>query len=374
MAEYTLPPDLDAFAEACGDAALPAFQGADFNADPSAAFSEGMGAAMDFMIDAGMPPDMCNMIQDICQGGFDQHMASNPDASPMDAFDAVGSAVDMYMADFPADMPCSDCAMDMPPMPPDMGAFMDACPPYGDFPGGESFDPGAMPDAWSPGPMTDMGPGGPAIDPATGMAPQPPEGPGEGGYDDGPAPGDMGPGAMGPDDMPPPMGEGPSGPPPGEGGPPPGDMAGPGDMGPGGPPPGADMDGDGMPPPPPGDMPPPGDTYDATTMAPGAPGGPDPLFGEGGPAGGPPPGDMPPPGDAYDATTMAPGAPGVPDMPPGEVGPDPMGDMHATMDDAGHHHAPGDDYDATTMAPGAPGVPDDVPPPPTDDDTGGDVG
>ena len=37
---------------------------------------------MDFMIDAGMPPDMCNMIQDICQGGFDQHMASNPDASP----------------------------------------------------------------------------------------------------------------------------------------------------------------------------------------------------------------------------------------------------------------------------------------------------
>ena len=107
MAEYTLPPDLDAFAEACGDAALPAFQGADFNADPSAAFSEGMGAAMDFMIDAGMPPDMCNMIQDICQGGFDQHMASNPDASPMDAFDAVGSAVDMYMADFPADMPCS---------------------------------------------------------------------------------------------------------------------------------------------------------------------------------------------------------------------------------------------------------------------------
>ena len=67
---------------------------------------------------------------------------------------------------------------------------------------------------------------------------------------------------------------------------------------------------------------------------------------------------MPPPGDG-DATTMAPGAPGVPDMPPGEVGPDPMGDMHATMDDAGHHHAPGDDYDATTMAPGAPGVPDE---------------
>ena len=29
-------------------------------------------------------------------------------------------------------------------------------------------------------------------------------------------------------------------------------------------------------------------------LHPGEPGGPDPLFGEGGPAGGPPPGDMPP--------------------------------------------------------------------------------
>ena len=386
MAEYTLPPDLDAFAEACGDAAMPAFEGADFNADPSAAFSEGMGAAMDFMVDAGMPPDMCNMIQDICQGGFDQHMASNPDSSPMDAFDAVGSAVDMYMADFPGDMPCADCAMDMPPMPPDMGAFMDAAPPYGDFPGGENFDPGAMPDAWSPGPMTDMGPGdmGPGGPPPGDMGPGPdgpafgpdgePMGPPmgdppnpEGGFGpgpDGPAgppPGDMGPGGPGgPGDM------GPGGPPPGDmgpggpggpgdmgpGGPPPGDMGpggpgGPGDMGPGGPPPGADMDGDGMPPPPPG---------------------PDPLFGEGGPAGGPPPGDMPPGGPDMGP---GPGGPGGPagDMPP----PDGMGDMHTHMDDAGAHHAP------EGPPPGDPGgpmpgdMPADMPPPPDDPNDGGEV-
>ena len=43
-------------------------------------------------------------------------------------------------------------------MPPDMGAFMDGCPPYGDFPGGEAFDAAAMPPTWEPGPMTDMGP------------------------------------------------------------------------------------------------------------------------------------------------------------------------------------------------------------------------
>ena len=36
--------------------------------------------------------------------------------------------------------------------------MMDGAPPYGDFPGGPEFDPGAMPDAWEPGPMTDMGP------------------------------------------------------------------------------------------------------------------------------------------------------------------------------------------------------------------------
>ena len=88
-------------------------------------------------------------------------------------------------------------------------------------------------------------------------------------------------------------------------------------MGPGGPPPG-DFGGDG-----PGGMPP-GDA------------GPDPLFGEGGPAGGPPPGDMPPPGDfggdgpgGMPPGDMGPGGPG--DMPP----PDGMGDMHTHMDDAG---------------------------------------
>ena len=177
MAEFVLPPEMEAFAEAAGDAAMGPFQAADFAADPSAAFSEGMGAAMDFMTDAGMPPDMMANIADVAQGAFDAHMAANPDSPPMDAFDAVGGAVDMYLADFPADMPCMDM-MDagMPPMPPDMGEFMDTCPPYGDFPGGDNFDAANMPDAWDPGPMTNMPPPG----------------------DMGPEPGDM------PADMPPP--------------------------------------------------------------------------------------------------------------------------------------------------------------------------
>ena len=98
---------------------------------------------------------MMEMMQDFCSGAFEQHMAGGGD--PMDAFDAVGSAIDGLMAPFPNDMPCADMAADFPPMPPDMGAFMDGYPPYGDFPGGEAFDPGAMPDTWEPGPMTDMG-------------------------------------------------------------------------------------------------------------------------------------------------------------------------------------------------------------------------
>ena len=156
MAEFTIPPAFEPLVEACGEAALPAFQGADFANDPGAAFSEGMSAAMDVMADAGMPAPMMEMMQDFCSGAFEQHMAGGGD--PMDAFDAVGSAIDGLMAPFPNDMPCADMAADFPPMPPDMGAFMDGCPPYGDFPGGEAFDAGAMPDTWEPGPMTDMGP------------------------------------------------------------------------------------------------------------------------------------------------------------------------------------------------------------------------
>ena len=158
MAEFVLPPEMEAFAEAAGDAAMGPFQAADFAADPSAAFSEGMGAAMDFMADAGMPPDMMANIADVAQGAFDAHMAANPDSPPMDAFDAVGGALDFHMAEFPADMPCMDMAGDFPPPPEDFGPMMDGAPPYGDFPGGPEFDPGAMPDAWEPGPMTDMGP------------------------------------------------------------------------------------------------------------------------------------------------------------------------------------------------------------------------
>jgi len=399
MAEYVLPPEMDAFAEAAGAAAMGPFQAADFNADPSAAFSDGMGAAMDFMADAGMPPEMMNMIQDVCQGGFDAHMAANPDSPPMDAFDAVGGAVDMYLADFPADMPCMDM-MDagMPPMPPDMGEFMDTCPPYGDFPGGDNFDPAAMPGTWEPGPMTgDMNTFADAPDTSDPLA-------GDSGIPD-PATVDTGdPLAGGPD----------------------------------GPPPGMDMDGDGMPPPPPGgpDMgpgpdngygpdtgpeytgptpgitddiqPPTGDPADmaggpaidpATGMAPQPPegpgeggyddgpapmdyppDGPDPLFGEGGPAGGPPPGDPggPPPGEydpsyanttgddmgnpadggGYDATTMAPGA-------------DNMADMQSHMDDAGAHQGP---EGPPPVDPGpTPGITDDIQPPTNDPDDGGEV-
>ena len=101
MAEFTIPPAYEPLVEACGEAALPTFQGADFANDPGAAFSEGMSAAMDVMADAGMPAPMMEMMQDFCSGAFEQHMAGGGD--PMDAFDAVGSAIDGLMAPFPND-------------------------------------------------------------------------------------------------------------------------------------------------------------------------------------------------------------------------------------------------------------------------------
>ena len=178
MAEYVMPPEMEAFVEACGDVAMDNFDPAAFEADPSAAFADTMGAVMDFMGDSGMPPEMMGNFQDVAQGCFDQYMGDNPDAAPMDAFDAVGAGIDHHMADMPPDMPCADMAGEMPPPPGDFGPFMDECPPCGSFPGGESYDPGAHPHE---GGMADMM---------------------------GPPPGDM------------------AGPPPGEGGPPPGDMAG----------------------------------------------------------------------------------------------------------------------------------------------------
>ena len=120
---------------------------ADFANDPGAAFSEGR-AAMD-VIDAGMPPPMMEMMQDFCSGAFQQSAAISP--QKMDAF--TGSA-DGLMAPF--DMPLQNGCR-----------FSSNATRYGsiygwmsflDFPGGEAFDPGAMPDTWEPGPMTDMGP------------------------------------------------------------------------------------------------------------------------------------------------------------------------------------------------------------------------
>ena len=46
MAEFTIPAAYEPLVDACGDAALPAFQGADFANDPGAAFS-GVCSAMD---------------------------------------------------------------------------------------------------------------------------------------------------------------------------------------------------------------------------------------------------------------------------------------------------------------------------------------
>ena len=45
MAEFTIPPAFEPLVEACGEAALPAFEGADFANDPGAAFSATTAAA-----------------------------------------------------------------------------------------------------------------------------------------------------------------------------------------------------------------------------------------------------------------------------------------------------------------------------------------
>ena len=128
MAEYMMPPDVEAFMVECGDVAMDNFDPAAFQADPSAAFSDTMGAVMDFMGDAGLPPDMMEGFQDIATGCFNQFMGDNPGASPAEAFDAVGAGIDHHMADMPPDMNAMDMAGDFPPPPGDFGPFMNECP------------------------------------------------------------------------------------------------------------------------------------------------------------------------------------------------------------------------------------------------------
>ena len=102
------------------------------------------------------------------------------------------------------------------------------------------------------------------------------------------------------------------------------------------------------------------------------PGGPDPLFGEGGPAGGPPPGIWDHLQVIQWVNQDQPGWHGIWDqvIPP----PDGMGDMHTHMADAGAHQGP------EGPPPGDPGppmpgdMPADMPPPPDDDpNDGGEV-
>ena len=328
MAEYVMPPEMEDFMEAAGDVAMDNFDPAAFEADPSAAFSDTMGAVMDFMGDAGMPPDMMDGFNDIATGVFDQYMGDNPDAAPMEAFDAVGAGIDHQMADMAPDMPAADMAGEMPPPPEDFGAFIDECPPCGSFEGGEGYDAAAHPheggmadmmDTYGPPPGDMAGPGPDAGGPPPGdMAGEPPMGDDFGG--DGPGGAQPGDAAMG---EPGPMDGGPGGP---------GDMGSP--MGEPGP-----MD--------------------------GGPGGADPLFGEAGPAGGPPPGDMPP-GDP------AMGEPG-----PMDGGPGGPGDMAPPMDDMGAAQSHMDDAAAHGPQDPGPGTPEPMagdmdgdgmmPPPPTDD-------
>ena len=97
---------------------------------------------MDFMGESGMPPDMMESFSDIATGVFDQYMGDNPDAAPMEAFDAVGAGIDHHMADMPPDIGCADMAGDFPPPPEDFGAFGEELnvPSCGSFEGGESYE------------------------------------------------------------------------------------------------------------------------------------------------------------------------------------------------------------------------------------------
>ena len=193
-----MPPyEYDNMADSAGSAAQDAYTAVlDSGGSPAEALSAATEAAGAVMTDMGADPGMVDTMVTSATEGFTSAMEANPSMDPMEAFDAAGTSVDSaFEAEYgPMDGPPT--GMDGPSSMTDMGPA-DMPPPgmEGDMP-----PPGMEGDMPPPGDMAS----GPAIDPATGMAPQPPEGPGEGGYDDGPAPMDYPPGDMaGPGDMPP---------------------------------------------------------------------------------------------------------------------------------------------------------------------------
>ena len=208
-----MPPyEYDNMADSAGSAAQDAYTAVlDSGGSPAEALSAATEAAGAVMTDMGADPGMVDTMVTSATEGFTSAMEANPSMDPMEAFDAAGTSVDSaFEAEYgpmdgpPTGMDSASSMTDMGPadMPPgmegDMAGPADMPPPgmEGDMAGPEDMPP-----------PSDMA-SGPAIDPATGMAPQPPEGQGEGGYDDGPAPMDYPPGDMaGPGDMPPPGGD-----------------------------------------------------------------------------------------------------------------------------------------------------------------------
>ena len=85
---------LEDLAEFSGEIALEIYrQELDKGSNASEAFSAAIESATNVMMDSGCPKEICDLLANEAINGFRSFVNNNPDADPMDAFDAAGEYI-----------------------------------------------------------------------------------------------------------------------------------------------------------------------------------------------------------------------------------------------------------------------------------------
>ena len=109
MATYTMPPEVEAMAEAAGESAYEAYTAAvESGAPPAECFEAACNAASGTMEGYGADPGMINDMITAAETGFNNAVEGGAD--PMQAFDAAGESVESEFGMGPDGPPPGDMA------------------------------------------------------------------------------------------------------------------------------------------------------------------------------------------------------------------------------------------------------------------------
>jgi len=85
---------IEDLADHAGEVALEIYRSElDKGSKQTYAFSKAIEAAKNVMMDSGCPLDICDLLADAAINGYKSFVKENPNADPMEAFDAAGEFV-----------------------------------------------------------------------------------------------------------------------------------------------------------------------------------------------------------------------------------------------------------------------------------------